>query len=242
MRSIFFLLLLFSFSTSSLIAKERLVCIHGIMGSPWSLYLYAKNFRKEGFEVTNWGYPSRSKKIEEHAADLVVELQKIAKDKPKEPIHFLGHSLGCLVIRCALNHPDCPQEAKIGRAVLLAPPNKGSSFARYLNGFPLPRMIASNFSGKQLFTKESFDDLGKFPDTMEEVLVIAGTLGINPFIEGSNDGAVSVEETALETPHKRITINRGHNSIVLSKDVFGYALNFFKKKKIQAAKKVRLNK
>jgi pimeloyl-ACP methyl ester carboxylesterase len=238
MRTLIFSVLLSSFASGSLFGKESLVCIHGIMGSPWSLHLYAKNFKRQGFEVTNWGYPSRDKKIEDHAADLVEELNRIAKEKPGEPIHFLGHSMGCLIIRCALNLPDCPKEAKIGRAVLLAPPNRGATFARYLNRFPIPRMIAKHLSGKQLFTKTSFDDLGKFPDTMEEVLVIAGTLGINPFIPESNDGAVGVEETKLQTPHKHITINRGHNTITLSKDVFGYALDFFKKKTPKGAKKI----
>lgn len=223
-----FLLLLTSFA-SSIEAKESLVCIHGILGAPWNLHLYAKNFSRQGFEVTNWGYPSREKNIEDHGADLARQLKKMAQDNPGKPIHFLGHSMGCLVIRSALNHPDCPKEAKIGRAVLLAPPNKGAQYAQFLNKFFIPRWIAQNYAGKQLFTKKNFDYLGQFPDTMEKVLVIAGTLGINPFIDGDNDGSVGVEETRLNTPHKHVTIKRGHQSITFSKDVFGIALDFLKK-------------
>lgn len=227
-RVLYIFFMVFSLKTSVLEAKQPLVCIHGILGAPWNMHLYAKNFARKGFIVTNWGYPSREKNIEEHGANLAQELKKIARQNPGEPIYFLGHSMGCLVIRSALNHPDCPKEAKIGRAVLLAPPNKGSTYARFLNSFSFPRWIAQDWAGKQLFTKKNFDYLGEFPDTMDKVMVIAGTFGLNPFIKGDNDGSVAVEETKLNTPHKLVTINRGHHTIVMSKDVYGLALNFFK--------------
>ena len=129
-----------------------------------------------------WDYPSSSQTIEEHSQLLVAELQKCAQHHKGEPIHFVTHSLGGIILRAALNHPDCPEEAKIGRAVLLAPPNQGSSFARFLNRFKLMKKILGQKSGKQLLTANTFDYLGQFPEKLD-VLIISGTFGYNPIIK-----------------------------------------------------------
>ena len=57
-----------------------------------------------------------------------------------------------------------------------------------------------------------FEHLGQFPSSME-VLVIAGTCGFNPTIDGKNDGKVGVEETVFLTPHEFKTVFAGHSWI-----------------------------
>lgn len=223
--------LLAQFVFLSLHAQEdhkQLVCIHGFLGAPWNMHLFSKNFTKKGWEVTNWGYSSRDKTIQSHSKDLVIELCKLANKHPGKAIDFLAHSMGCLVLRAALNHPDCPQEAKIGKAVLLAPPNKGSSYAHFLNGFSFIRSFAKDKSGKELLTEDDFEHLGQMPSTIENVLVIAGNYGYNPVIPGENDGTVAVAETCLSTPHQHIVLNTGHKSILFNKDTFINAYYFLK--------------
>ncbi len=75
-------------------------------------------------------------------------------------------------------------------------------------------------------TKSNFDDFGNYPDSLEGVLVIAGTLGFNPFLEGKNDGTVALHETFLSIPHEHVVINRGHKTIVFSKKVYGLISRF----------------
>ncbi len=164
--------------------------------------------------VINWVYPSRDKLIEEHAADLVAKLREVADEYPGEPIHFVTHSMGGLVVRAAANHPECPREARQGRAVLLAPPNRGAAFARHWSKNRLMRWYFGEHAGRQLMEtpEDGFDYLGHFPSTMR-VLVVAGDFGINWKVEGQDDGKVAVEETRLKTPHRFVQIHAGHSWI-----------------------------
>jgi len=224
----FLLALIVSFSLLAQEDQQQLVCIHGFLGATWNMHLLSKNFTKKGWDVTNWGYSSREKTIKSHSKDLVLELCKLAKKQPGKAMDFLAHSMGCLVLRAALNHPDCPHEAKIGKAVLLAPPNKGSAYAQFLNGFSLIRSFAKEMSGKELLTEGDFEHLGQMPSSMENVLVIAGNGGYNPVIVGENDGTVAVSETCLSTPHQHIVLNTGHKTILFNKDTFINAYYFLK--------------
>ncbi len=73
-------------------------------------------------------------------------------------------------------------------------------------------------AGRQLMTKRDFRYLGEFPQAMR-VLVVAGSLGFNPFIRGQNDGTVAVSETFLSTPHSHCIVRRGHKNILFSQAV-----------------------
>ncbi len=112
---LFFLL----YSFIGLSAEEPVYFIHGFMRSYSSMNKMAKAFQKYDYDCYLWDYPSRSYTIEEHAQFLVEELKSCRERYKGVPIHFVTHSLGGLILRAALNHPDCPKEAKIGRAVLL---------------------------------------------------------------------------------------------------------------------------
>ncbi len=185
----------------------------------------AKAFSKADYETYSWGYPSRKCTIEEHADHLVAALNTTAKKHPDESIHFVTHSLGGIILRCALNHPNCPEEAKKGRAVLLSPPNKGSSFGRFLNKIGPIRTLVGPKAGKQILTQKNFDHLGSFPEKMY-VLIISGTFGWNPLIGEKNDGKVGISESCLSTAHQHITTFSGHSWIMFSSPVIYDALKF----------------
>jgi triacylglycerol esterase/lipase EstA (alpha/beta hydrolase family) len=205
---------------------EYLICLHGIMGTKFQMYFMAKNLRKEGFNVINWGYPSRSYSIEKHAVSLIEELKILSKKKPGQPINFVAHSMGGLVLRAAINHPGCPEEAKMGKVVLIATPNQGSSLARYLSRFSFVRKVLQNKSGRQLMTKKDFEYLGQFPHAKEDILVLAGRKNFNPIMKEKSDGTVTIEETYLSTPHNHKIVNKGHNSILYSKTAYRMTKNF----------------
>lgn len=209
----------------SLQAGQQLVCIHGLLGAPWNLFYYEYSFINNGWDVLNWGYSSLNKTIEEHANDLVIELNKLALEKPGYPLHFVCHSMGGLVLRAAVNHPNCPLEAQIGKAVLLGTPNQGASWGRFLEQFSLVKKIGKDKSALQLMTKENFDHLGQFPETME-VMVIAGNFSLNPLIKEDNDGIVTVAETVLSTPHKHVTLYVGHKGMLISKQAMEHVKMF----------------
>ncbi len=196
------LLLIFGYSSTLEAVDGTVVAIHGFLVPQRSMHPLRKTLQYAGFDTLLWDYDSPRATVCCHAMDLVSTLQNIAKQKPGQPIHFVTHSIGAWVLRCALNQSHCPPEAKIGRAVLIAPPNQGSIMARRFGNLFLFRFILGNESGRELRTYKAEDValcLGYFPSTVQ-VLVLAGSQGIHWF-RSPNDEFLEVCETVLETPH-----------------------------------------
>ncbi len=199
------------------IQADSVVCIHGFIRSYRCMIPMGNALENEGFHVFLWDYPSRQNTIEGHAATLVHILQDIAKKYPGEPIHFVTHSLGGVIAKTAVNHPACPEEAKQGRAVLLAPPMQGSSLARAIRHIHPIRWIFGRNAGHQLMTydAEDMNRLGQFPTTMH-VMIVSGSRGSRFFFSTPNDGKVSIEETWIESMDMHQTIHAAHSWIMTS--------------------------
>lgn len=225
MKRLIFLFLLVS---QPLFAREQLVCIHGFMGWPSRLKPMQKAMEMIGKEVTIWEYPSKYKKIRAHASDFVSYLKEMAKENPGVPISFITHSMGGLVLRAAINDSECPIEARMGRAVLIATPNKGCHFAHAVGANKLVKKIVGSSAGLEMIRsfENGFADLGSFPCGMD-VLVIAGLSSINPFIREDSDGLVTVSETHLDTPHRHVVVRENHDGIHHSKGVIKLVRKFF---------------
>jgi hypothetical protein len=209
--------------------KGSVVCVHGFLRTRASTWAMAHALRRDGWRVLNWGYASRAKPISEHSGDLVTGLKAIAAEHPGEPISFATHSLGGLVVRVALNRPDCPAEARQGRVALLAPPNRGSALARRLLGFAPARWVFGRQAGRELMEtpEDGFDALGNFPSSCE-VLVLAGDAGANPWIPGPDDGKVGVDETRLKTSHTLRRLRAGHSWVAWSPAALREVRSFLK--------------
>ena len=208
-------------------SAETVVCLHGFMTTYRSMFTIKKALTGGGFTVYNWDYPSRQCTIEQHACNLVPVLQQLAAHNPGEPIDFIAHSTGSLILRAALNLPGCPEEAKTGRAVLLAPPNQGSELGnRYRNFAPI-RFAMGSKTGRELMCYDACDvhNLGTFPDSME-VLVIAGTNGNCLLFNKPNDGYITVSETALDTPYYWKCFPVTHSGLLTNPTVLCYMKRF----------------
>jgi pimeloyl-ACP methyl ester carboxylesterase len=212
-------LTLFALDLQNQQPRGTVVCLHGFLQSSKRMLPVGYELRSQGLDVILWDYPSWHKNIEEHASDLVELLQRIAEEKPGEPIHFVTHSLGGVVTRAALSHPDCPQEAKVGKAILVAPPNKGSCLGRSMSDVTPLKLFFGQHTGSQLlnYTQKEMEALGSFPSE-KEVVVIAGYRGSSIFFSVPNDGKVSVNETSLTTPHKHILLDATHSWILKSRE------------------------
>lgn len=210
------LFLLFLLSASFLKANPTVVCLHGFLSDHRSMNQMKVTLEKCGFEVCLWDYPSRRYTFECHATHLITQLQEIARCKPGEPIHFVAHSIAALIVRSALNLPGCPEEAKMGKVVLIAPPNQGSCLARSMKDSMVARMTVGSASGRELMTMEAADIercFGNFPESMP-VLVIAGCQGVHTWFTEPNDGYLTVEETRLNTPHEHVVFPLTHSTLL----------------------------
>lgn len=182
------------------------------------MWYHAHKLQDQGFDTSIWAYASRKKTIQKHGEDLVAFLKKEMDENPGRPLYFVTHSMGGLVLRAAVNHPECPIPIHSSRAVLLAPPNKGSMKGIELGKWKIVSWFCQEHSGKELLTQTNFDYLGDFPSSMP-VKVITGT----------HDGLTTIKETSLPTPHEHEEIAEGHISILFSKKAHAIISEFFRR-------------
>lgn len=205
--------------------SEVIILLHGLARTGRSMKNAGKIFSEYGYKIVNIDYPSRHYEIEKLALDYIDEgLQKcnlFAANK----IHFLTHSLGGILLRYYLARH---QIDKLGRVVMLAPPNQGSEIVDKLSAWKLFKYLGGP-AGLQLGTEENSipNSLGSvhFP-----VGVIAGDKPINPFlsrlIPGANDGKVSVERCRVEGMQDFLVVPFSHTFIMQRDYIITQSLHF----------------
>lgn len=233
---------LLSFLLLTPILSAQYVCIHGLMGVPANLGYIQNALIDNGLDAISYGYSSKEKTLQEHGHDLALFLKKMATNHPNKPIFFVTHSMGAIVLRAAINDPDCPEEAKKGGVVQIAPPNQGCVLGRKYYNYRIVSWQLGDKAGKEVAIERcGFKHLGDFPPSMR-ILIIAGrykwkhvefrhpfNVRYNPLIKGDNDGLIRVKETYLETPHDHVIVEKGgHDSILQNEETIDHILTFFK--------------
>jgi len=194
-------------------SDETVVLLHGILNPALIMAPIARRLRREGYQVINWGYPARSRMIEEHAAGLDALVRRIDGDGP---IHFVGFSLGGIISRYYLTHYDSP---RAGRLVMIGSPNLGTEkvdvfyprgWFRWLYGTKsMAQLRASN--------RRFFEEMGV---PRVEFGVIAGgrgdDVGFDRLLDGDNDGAVSVRSAKLDGAADFILLPHTHTVLALA--------------------------
>jgi triacylglycerol lipase len=176
---------------------ETVVLLHGLGRTSWSMSRLGAELERDGYRVLNLSYPSRSVPVEVLASEwLPAKLHEAGVDRA----HFVTHSLGGIILRLWVRGQ--PPE-KIGRVVMIAPPNAGTRVADKLDRFG-PFRWFTGVNGRRLGTgSDSLPrSLGPWPPNAGELGVIAGDCSLNPlfshWLGGPNDGKVSVESARLE--------------------------------------------
>lgn len=159
-------------------------------------------------------------------SDIAVRLAQFARSLPAGHVHFVGHSLGGLVIYRTLEHvTDLPP----GRVVFLGTPAVASRAAL---GAAERLASASKLLGRCV-AEELLTEQSRRWRIDRQLGIVAGTrpVGLGQFfgpLDGDNDGTVAVNEARLPGATDFITVPVGHMGLVLSARVARETCTFLK--------------
>ena len=175
---------------------ELVVLAHGLGRSDWAMRYFAQQLKRAHYKVCSLNYASLGQSVEAVFTQTTTQINTCIANASK--VHFVGHSLGGLVIRAYLqNNPRVFNGNTLGKVVLIGTPNKGSELANHLNGSWLMH-IAGGVSQSLITGSKS---LGNTINELDiDLGVIAGAKAstlTQHYFKGKNDGLVSVESTKL---------------------------------------------
>ncbi len=198
-------------SDNTAAAHEAVIILHGLAAHWLVMSRMASTISAEGYHVINWGYHSIWSPIEYHARRLRNRLADLESNPKIRRIHLVTHSMGSIVTRVAIL-PGHPQ--KLGRIVMLGPPNHGSHIARRLSS-PLGWMCPplSQLSDRQ----ESFVNQLPEPQAIE--------IGV---IAAAKDLVVPRDSTLLSMQRDWIVLPGHHGLLPLRRDTTRQVLAFLR--------------
>jgi pimeloyl-ACP methyl ester carboxylesterase len=202
---------------------EHIIYVHGLwMNGADGLVLRRRLEHESGMKTHAFHYRS----VAGSMSDIVVRLAEFARGIGAERLHFVGHSLGGLVIYRTLEHfTDLPP----GRVVFMGTPAVAS---RAAIGVAERLASASRLLG-QCVAEELLTERSRRWQIDRELGIVAGTrrMGLGHFfttLDGEHDGTVAVNETRLPGATDYITLPVGHMGLLMSARVARETCRFLK--------------
>lgn len=200
--------------------NDYVILLHGLGRTALSMRKLASTLRHEGYIVHNIDYPSRSASINQIVQQVLIPRITSACPDTTKTIHFVGHSMGGILIRALLAdtqfRADFPH---IGNVAQLAPPNQGAIAAdkwslnrllRFFLGPAIDEMTSATTSAVRALPQPDF------------------TLGI---IAGKFDKKVLVDQSRLHGAADFLVVKSGHTFIMRRKEVIQAIVKFLKEKR-----------
>lgn len=159
-------------SSPAVDASECVILLHGLARTDSSMRTMASALQQSGYRAVNMHYASTRHTVEVLAEQTINKA--LAECAGAMRIHFVTHSMGGILVRQYLRNNNIE---RLGRVVMLGPPNQGSQVVDKLGDFPGFKLI-NGPAGMQLGTGQM-----SLPNTLGpanfDVGVIAGTRSIN---------------------------------------------------------------
>ena len=189
-------------STAATRASRQCVClVHGFLAHTILLVPLGIRLRRHGFRTNRWGYWNMQCSILVHAQRLSKTLVAMDTDPEIDTIHFVTHSMGSIIARAAITQF---RPRKLGRFVMLAPPNRGSFLAAAVAGLigGIVKPVA---------------ELSTAPNSLVNSLPMPLDVEIGILAAGK-DNIVSLESTRPRAPHSHVTLPCRHSSLLFRRD------------------------
>jgi pimeloyl-ACP methyl ester carboxylesterase len=202
-------------------AQDTVVLVHGLWVHGVAMALMRRRIERGGYRAVSYSYPSMRLTL----AENVERLARYCRSMAEMRLHFVGHSLGGLIVLRLLERADAPIP---GRVVLVGSPVAGSLAARRLERLP---------GGRAALGRSITQWMGTAPPVARDGIdigVIAGTLPVGlgrivaPGLPLPNDGAVTVDETQLPGARDTIALNVSHSGMLVSRAVAQQIVSFLR--------------
>ncbi len=192
-------------------AADAVVLVHGLQWIRDTLKPAEEALTAAGYRVLRFRYDSRKPLHPDALAKALGDFIRSERPANGRPLHFVCHSMGCIVVRCFLSR-ERPE--RLGRVVMLAPPNKGSELADLVAH---SRLLQSIF-GKGAVALQCGEGLpAKLPAPDYDPGVIMGTRSdvplLSAFLEGADDGLLTVECGRLPGMGDFVTVAASHTGM-----------------------------
>ncbi|HUQ53862.1 MAG TPA: alpha/beta fold hydrolase [Gammaproteobacteria bacterium] len=195
------------------------VTVHGLWMRGASMGVLRGRLAPHGFAFHAFDYPSVKGSLRANVAALAAFVDSV----PGDTVHFVGHSLGGVLI-CALLEDRLP--ARLGRVVCLGAPLRGSRSAARLARWPGGHRLV----GRCLADVQARGGFSTWPADVE-VGSIAGRmpLGAGRLLgrfRGPNDGTVAVAETQIAGLTDHVVLPVTHFALLWSSAVAAQTEHF----------------
>lgn len=203
--------------------RDTVVLLHGLGRSATAMWLLSERLEEAGYQVANIEYRSLRDTPEEILTDVSAQIRACCETQ-KGTLHFVGHSLGGLLIRAYLKDN---RMSNLGHVVLMGSPNKGTELVDNLRDNWWFRYLGP--TAKALGTRpDSFpNSLGR-PDYRLGVIAGASESSNDALLPGPDDGMVSVESAKVEGMADFVLVETGHSAMRYNKDVAMQVVAFLK--------------
>lgn len=198
--------------------NEGVILLHGLCRTSASMDRMQAVLSDAGYIIKNIDYPSRTANIKQLAETVIGSALLSTQLEDCERIHFVTHSLGSILVR---SYFSVRHEPRLGRVVMLGPPNQGSG-------------VVDKLGHLWLFKKmhgPAGDELGTGSNSIPNMLgavnfelgIIAGDRSVNwinsLMLDRPNDGKVSVEQTKVIGMKEHLVVHVAHPFLMTNSTV-----------------------
>jgi pimeloyl-ACP methyl ester carboxylesterase len=203
--------------------RETVVLLHGLGRSEAAMWLLAARIEAAGFAVVRIDYDSLGDPPERIVAAVSRQIDACCKPSA-QPVHFVGHSLGGLIIRAYLAKN---QLRALGRVVLIATPNAGTPLVdAYRDSW---WMVLAGPTAKSLGTGPySFPNSLPAPDYPVGVIAGVREARFVDLIPGDDDGLVPMESTKVVGMADFVIVESNHPLMRYSREVADQTISFLR--------------